>query len=76
MNVFSMVNVYTTCMPAAHRSQEKELDLLELELKMIVSWHMDADIWMLTYEPGSSARAASVLKCWCISPAPAIFFFF
>lgn len=37
MNVFSMVNVYTTCMPAAHRSQEKELDLLELELKMIVS---------------------------------------
>jgi hypothetical protein len=31
-------------------------------------------MWLLGIEPRFSGRAASVLNCWAISPAPSTFF--
>jgi hypothetical protein len=45
------------CMPAAHRGQSRDLDLLELELEMDVSCRVDAGT-----EPGFSVRANSALN--------------
>lgn len=47
----------TTCMPSAHRSQKKVLDALELELGMVVRYHV-----AIGTEPWGSGRVASTLN--------------
>jgi hypothetical protein len=49
-----LVGLYTTCVTRTYRSQKRASDLLELELKMAVSWHLG-----LGTEPISSGIAAS-----------------
>ena len=48
------VGVLPACMSVNHLGQKKALNLLELELKMAVSWHLG-----LGTEPISSGIAAS-----------------
>jgi hypothetical protein len=57
--------MYTTCMPGTWRGQPKGLDPLALEL---VTGAREL-LRVLRNEPGASARAASILNCWAISPA-------
>ena len=47
----------TICMPGTRGGQESELDPLELEVQMVMGFHVGAGT-----ESGSSARAASALN--------------
>lgn len=57
--------MWTTCMPGAQRGQKRVVNLLEVELRMVMSYHMGTGT-----EPNSSARAVSVLIHRAISPVP------
>lgn len=54
---------------SAHGGQKRALDAPELELQ-VAYW------WVLNFKLGSSARAASVLNHWIVSPVPSGKFFF
>lgn len=58
------LSVYVCCASSTHSGQKKVLKPLKLELQRLKAMQ----------EPGTkprfSAKAASALKCWAISPAP------
>lgn len=57
IGILLVCSICTTYMPCGHGSQVSSLDTLELEFKMIVSYHVNAEI-----EPRASTRAASILN--------------
>lgn len=52
---------------SAHRGEKRALDPLELELQLVVSYHVGAGVQK---EPVSSAREVNSLLYWPFSPAP------
>lgn len=54
----------TMFMPSFHKSLNRALNPLELELQAVLRCQM----WVLGSEFDSSAGVASALKCWAISP--------
>jgi hypothetical protein len=57
IGVLLVYSICTTYEPSDHESQMSSLNTLELELKMIVSHHVNANI-----EPRASIRTASILN--------------
>lgn len=57
IGVLLVCSICTTYVPCGHGSQVSSLDTLELELKMIVSHHVNAEI-----EPRASTRTTSILN--------------
>lgn len=66
---FAWMYVCTSPVYCAHRSQKRELDVLELELQVIVSHYADAGDW--TWLPYKSSKCS----CQVTSPAPFMWVF-